>query len=147
MNSLNVKLLDVMLPVDGQLIDLSIEENGSLKTLFKGVVDYHQFIEWIIENESAIRLSDFPIDGLGDESIAKRICDFYEKLDVDNDELVDLMFDYRSSHCLRFASRGSDFPEIYIGKSVVGHEVSIFNEHEKWRYFFNVDDFFHKLQG
>jgi hypothetical protein len=147
MNKLSVKLLDIVSPDDGQLIEFSIEIGGSSKILFKGKVDYPRFFEWIMENETEIRLSELPFDNSGGESIAEKMHYFYEELDVDNDELVDAMYDYRSSHCLRFASRGSDFPEIYIGKSTVCHEVSIFNEHEKWQYNFNVDDFFCNLQS
>lgn len=145
MNKLNIRLLGTMSSDDAQLIDFSIDIGGALKTLFKGRVDSPQFVEWLKKNEKQIRLCDFPVDNLANKSIAEKIASFYENVDVDNDELVDAMFDYRASHCLRFASRGTDFPEIYLGKSEAGHEISIFNEHEQWQYFFDIDDFFHQL--
>ncbi|MEN3753896.1 hypothetical protein ABC733_18260 [Mangrovibacter sp. SLW1] len=135
MGRLNIRLLDIGSLDDGQLIDLTMEENGSLKNLFKGRVDFQLLIEWFLDNEEDIKSLEIPVGHLTDMSIAEGVHSIYENLDVDNDEVVDKMFDYRSSHCLRFASRGTDFPEIYIGKNGVRYEISIFNECEQWRYF------------
>ncbi|ACZ78807.1 hypothetical protein Dd586_3981 [Dickeya parazeae Ech586] len=146
MGRLNIRLLDIGSLDDGQLIDLTMEENGSLKSLFKGRVDFQLLIEWFLDNEEDIKSLEIPVGYLTDTSIAEGIHSIYENLDVDNDEVVDKMFDYRSSHCLRFASRGTDFPEIYIGKNGVRYEISIFNECEQWRYFFDIDDFFDELK-
>ncbi|BBS35948.1 hypothetical protein ACJ9N4_20695 [Enterobacter sp. LM3] len=146
MGRLNTRLLNIGSPDDGQLIDLTVEENGSLKSLFKGRVDFQPFIEWFLDNEKDIKALEIPIGYLTGMSIAEGIHSIYENLDVDNDEIIDKMFDYRSSHCLRFASRGTNFPEIYIGRNGVRYEVSIFNEREQWRYFFDIDDFFDELK-
>lgn len=130
MGRLNIRLLDIGSLDDGQLIDLTMEENGSLKSLFKGRVDFQPFVKWFLDNEEDIKSFEIPVGYLTRMSIAEGIHSIYETLDVNNDEVVDKMFDYRSSHCLRFANRGSDFPDIYIGKNGVRYEVSIFNEHE-----------------
>ena len=146
MGRLNIGLLDVGSLDDGQLIDLTMEENGSLKSLFKGRVDFQSFIKWFLDNEEDIKSLEIPVKYLTRMSIAEGIHSIYESLDVNNDEVVDRMFDYRSSHCLKFASRGTNFPEIYIGKNGVKYEVSIFNEREQWRYFFDIDDFIDELK-
>lgn len=142
MNKLTIKFFDDKSGNGMALIDLYVEEGGVLKTLFKGKVDRCEFINWLMDNEREIRFSDFPCEHEEKGSIAKKITSFYEDLNVDDDDLVDMMFSYRATHCLRFANRGADIPEIYIGKLGRCHEVSLFNEHEQWQYVFNVDEFF-----
>ena len=142
MNKLKIDFLDDKPAGGRQLIDLSLEEGGLSRVLFKGEVDYPEFIGWIIENEREIKFSDLPIENREKYSIAKLIKFFYKGLDVDDDDLVDKTFNYRASHCLRFASRGTDIPEIFIGKSDRLHEISLFNEHEQWQFFFDADEFF-----
>lgn len=146
MNKLNITLLNSAESKKAQAVEISIKSNGVLHALFTGIVDFQALIEWLKENEDAIRKADFPIVNLTDDSLAKKVHCFYESVDVDDDDLIDAMFDYRTSHCLRFACRGVDFPEIYIGKLVSKHEISLFTDNETWRYFFDVDDFFGKLK-
>ncbi|MBU9830635.1 hypothetical protein AB6869_05585 [Rahnella rivi] len=146
MNKLNVTLFNSAEAKKSQAVEISIKSNDVLHALFTGIVDFQALIEWLKENEDAIRKADFPIVNLTEDSLAKKIHCFYESVDVDDDDLIDAMFDYRTSHCLRFACRGVDFPEIYIGKLVSKHEISLFTDNETWRYFFDVDDFFGKLK-
>ncbi len=146
MNKLNVILFNSAEAKKSQAVEISIKSNDVLHALFTGIVDFQALIEWLKENEDAIRKADFPIVNLTEDSLAKKIHCFYESVDVDDDDLIDAMFDYRTSHCLRFACRGVDFPEIYIGKLVSKHEISLFTDNETWRYFFDVDDFFGKLK-
>ena len=146
MNKLNITLLNSAESKKAQAVEISIKSNGVLHALFTGIVDFQALIEWLKENEDAIRKADFPIVNLTDDSLAKKVHCFYESVDVDDDDLIDAMFDYRTSHCLRFACRGVDFPEIYIGKLGSKYEISLFTDNETWRYFFDVDDFFGKLK-
>lgn len=146
MNKLNIILLESTLLKESQSIEISIESNSGMHPLFTGRVDFPAFTEWFIENEDAIRKSDFPVDNLTQYSLAKKTYCFYENVNADDDDLIDAMFDYRASHCLRFACRGVDFPEIYIGKLGDGHEISLFTQNEHWQYFFDIDDFFCKLK-
>ncbi|AEX52033.1 hypothetical protein GRAQ_01202 [Rahnella aquatilis CIP 78.65 = ATCC 33071] len=146
MNKLNIILLNSAESKKAQAVEISIKNNGVLHALFTGIVDFQALIEWLKENEDAIRKADFPIVNLTQDSLAKKVHCFYESVDVDDDDLIDAMFDYRTSHCLRFACRGVDFPEIYIGKLGSKHEISLFTDNETWRYFFDVDDFFGKLK-
>ncbi|MFD3242623.1 hypothetical protein ACE2AK_26315 [Rahnella perminowiae] len=146
MNKLNIILLNSAESKKAQAVEISIKNNGVLHALFTGIVDFQALIEWLKESEDAIRKADFPIVNLTQDSLAKKVHCFYESVDVDDDDLIDAMFDYRTSHCLRFACRGVDFPEIYIGKLGSKHEISLFTDNETWRYFFDVDDFFGKLK-
>ena len=146
MNKLNIIFLESVPKQDYQSIEISVENSGGLHPLFAGRVDLLALTEWLIENEEAIRKSDLPVNNLTQDSLAKKVHYFYENVNVDDDDLIDAMFDYRASHCLRFACRGVDFPEIYIGKLGSEHEISLFTQDEHWRYFFDVDDFFCKLK-
>ena len=65
---------------------------------------------------------------------------FYKNINLDEDKLVDAMFEYRLSHEIRFAHRGTDIPQIYIGKNNNYHEVSCLNEKGGWSYNFNAND-------
>ncbi len=146
MNKLNIALLGPTSLQDAQFIEISVENENGVHALFAGRVDFPAFTEWLIENEDAIRKSDFPVDNSTQDSLAKKVHCFYESANADDDVLIDAMFDYRASHCLRFACRGVDFPEIYIGKLGSEHEISLFTKNEHWQYFFDVDDFFSKLK-
>jgi len=146
MNKLNIISHESVPLQESQFIEISIKNNSGMHSLFAGRVDLLALTEWFIENEDAIRKSDFPVDNLTHDSLAKRVYCFYESVNVDDDDLIDAMFDYRACHCLRFACRGVDFPEIYIGKLGSEHEISLFTQSEHWRYFFDVDDFFGKLK-
>lgn len=141
MDILKIKLLDSETQTDPKSISLSI--NSEL--LFKGKVDLRSLTEWLIENESAIRDDVFPIEKYTNCSLAECAYHFYEEIDADDDDAIDAVYNYRESHCLRFACRGTNFPDIYIGKNGMMHEISIYSSDEKWRYYFDIDDFFSRL--
>ena len=130
---------------DVQLIELSVIVEGVKHSLYVGKVHINEFIEWFLEHEREIRGDELPIKKKSDKSLAENIHHSYEVLDVDDDVLVDKMYDYRSGHCLRFASRGTDFPEIYIGKLGDSYEISKFSPTEKWQYPIDIDGFFRRL--
>jgi hypothetical protein len=144
MNILKITLLDSETQTDPKSISLSINS----KLLFIGRVDLRSLKKWLLDNENAIRDDAFPIEKYTDCSLAESSYHFYEDIDADNDDAIDAidaMYNYRESHCLRFACRGTDFPDVYIGKNGAMHEISIYSSDEKWRYFFDVDDFFSEL--
>lgn len=146
MNELSISFLGSASLQHPQFIEISLENENGVHALFTGQVDFLAFTEWLIENEDTIRKSDFPVDNLTQYSLAKKVNCFYESANVDDDVLIDAMFGYRASHCLRFACRGVDVPEIYIGKLGSKHEISLFAQNEHWQHFFDVDDFFSKLK-
>ncbi|PNK65153.1 MULTISPECIES: hypothetical protein [Pantoea] len=131
---------------DAQFIDLSVVEDGVKHSLFVGRVNLNEFTGWLLEHEKEIREDEIPFDKSRGNSLAEIIYDAYNKLDTDDDELVDKMYNYRSGHCLRFATRGNDFPEVYIGKAGESYEVSKFSSTESWRYPIDIDDFFCNLK-
>ena len=145
MYKLNFILKNTCLYNEPQLIEISIGKQKT-HTLYEGYVDLHQLIEWLIENELAIREDKFPTELTEQCFIAKKVAEFYECLDTENDELIDLMFEYRSSHCLRFGCRGTDFPEIYIGIIDNNYEISLLSESEKWRYLFDIEEFYFRVK-
>lgn len=145
MNKLNIISKSVCYYNEPQLIEISLNEQKK-HTLYIGYVDLHNLIGWLIDNEPAIRSERFPAELAEQCFLAKKITEFYESLDTENDELLDLMFEYRSSHCLRFGCRGTDFPEIYIAKINNNYEVSLLSENDEWSYFFDIDDFYSKVK-
>ncbi|MEB5752467.1 hypothetical protein MXF13_21630 [Leclercia adecarboxylata] len=145
MNKLNIISKDVCIYNEPQLIEISIGKQKT-HTLYEGYVDLHQLIGWLIDNESTIRKDRLPTELTEQCFIAKKVAEFYESLDTENDELIDLMFEYRSSHCLRFGCRGTDFPEIYIGIIDNNYEVSLFSESDKWSYFFDIEEFYSRVK-
>lgn len=137
MNLLKIILLDGEGQTDAQFINILINSDS----IFTGRVDLHALIEWFTANEKIIRDSDFPIENSNNYSLAECAYYFYENTDAD-DSLIDVMYDYRKLHCLRFACRGTNFPDIYIGKNNGLYEISLYTSDEQWRYFFDIDNFF-----
>ncbi|WP_271311610.1 hypothetical protein [Yersinia intermedia] len=145
MNKLKISLLKNSLQDEYQLVDISIKNETSLISIFCGNINLSRFIEWLLDNESEIKTSELPIDITDSGSLAYQIWHFYESEEIGNDIIVDAMFDYRASHCLRFGVRGTDFPEIYIGKLGSKHEISMFTSNDSWRYFIDINDFYKNL--
>lgn len=144
MNKLNIISKDICFDNEPQLIEISVDEQKT-HALYVGYVDLRNLIGWLIDNEPAIRTDRFPTDLTEQCIIAKNMAGFYDSQDTENDELIDLMFEYRSSHCLRFGCRGTDVPEIYIGKIDTGYEVSLLSENNEWRYLFYLEDFYSRI--
>lgn len=141
MGKLKIKLLEGGYRNDNKIIRLLIDS----KALFTGRVDLCALKTWLVENEKLIKECGFPMEKINGCSLAEQSYFFYENADADDDHNIDAMYEYRESHCLRFACRGIDFPDIYIGKNDGDHEISLYNDGEKWRYFFDIDDFYINL--
>lgn len=129
-----------------QQIKVVLLSNKTKELLLEEVVDINEFTTWFFKNELEIKTVDYPISLDKNKSIAENISLFYNSVDVDNDDVIDKMYDYRCSHCLRFAARGIDFPEVYIGKKDDGYELSLCSFKEKWRYKIDIDDFFSNIR-
>lgn len=125
MNKLRIKLIEGSLLGEFQVIDIAVVTYNGAISIFQGKINLSELLDWFKENEHEIKSSDLPIDMGNGESLARKIRNFYENVDTENDEVVDSMFDYRSHHCLRFAARGTIIPEIYIGKSEHKYEISM----------------------
>lgn len=147
MNKLRISLIEGSLLDDFQLIDISVISNREREAIFQGKIDLSELISWLIENEHEIKSIDIPINREGSGSLARKIRHFYENMDKTHDVVVDAMFEYRSNHCLRFACRGTNFPEIYIGKSKHNYEISLSDNDSEWMYFIDIEDFFNHLNN
>ncbi|MBV8044556.1 hypothetical protein [Pluralibacter sp.] len=147
MNKLRIKLIEGSLLDEFQVIDISVISYTGVISIFHGKINLSELLDWFKENEHEIKSSDLPIDRRHGGSLARKIRDFYENIDTENDEVVDSMFDYRSHHCLRFAARGSLIPEIYIGKSEHNYEISMSGNDGEWGYFIDIEDFFNQLKN
>ncbi|WP_145538540.1 hypothetical protein [Yersinia alsatica] len=145
MNKLRVSLLKGRLYDEYQLVDISIKNETDSILVFCGNINLPRFIKWLSNNENEIKVSELLIDTTDDKSLAYQTWLFYEREEIGNDIIVDAMFDYRASHCLRFSARGTDFPEIYIGKLGCKHEISLFTGNNSWQYFIDIYDFYENL--
>ncbi|HEY0684625.1 MAG TPA: hypothetical protein VGD45_19980 [Steroidobacter sp.] len=79
-------------------------------------------------------------------SLAQRISKFYEDVDPDAagiDALLDTLHAYRTRHGLRFALRGVDIPNIYLGRHNSMHEISC-AEDPSWSYQVDLPQFLAK---
>ncbi|ADO50540.1 hypothetical protein [[Enterobacter] lignolyticus] len=147
MNKLRIKLIEGSLLDEFQVVDISVISYTGAISIFQGKVNLSELLDWFKENEHEIKSSDLPIDRGNGGSLARKIRDFYESVDTENDEVVDSMFDYRSHHCLRFAVRGTLIPEIYIGKSGHNYEISMSGNDGEWGYFIDIEDFFNQFKN
>ncbi|WP_145583624.1 hypothetical protein [Yersinia thracica] len=145
MNRLRFSLLKGSLQDEYQLVDMSIKNETNSTSIFCGNINLPRFIEWLFDNEYEIKTSELPINTTDSGSLAYKIWHFYESEEIENDIIADAMFDYRASHCLRFAARGTDFPEIYIGKLGCKHEISMFTSNDSWQYFIDILDFYESI--
>lgn len=127
-------------------IRIYIMEGGLLvKEIIAIEWDLNVLIEWLMENEHAI-LNQFPPEFIKCKNIAKGVADFYDGVDPDDEYTIDLVYDYRLKHSLRFALRGTDIKDVYIGlnkeKSIT---VSSFNDKEDWCFVVGLDNFFKEV--
>ncbi|PXF30724.1 hypothetical protein WH50_14020 [Pokkaliibacter plantistimulans] len=103
-------------------------------------------INWFTENKKAIL--DDELSVLQENmSIAESIKNFYENIESKTDEEVDRVYEYRTTHGLRFAFRGQDIDDIYIGKiSEDRYEISEAGG-THWSITIDINDFFHQLNN
>lgn len=123
-----------------KVIEWVIVDNHQEKIIVSIVGDTNEIKEWIHTNQEKILNEQLPFNTKLQGSIAEKIDFFYKNINLNEDKLVDAMFEYRLSHGIRFAHRGTDTPQIYIGKNNNYHEVSCLNEKGGWSYNFNAND-------
>lgn len=103
-------------------------------------------LEWFVSNKESL-LNEFLFIQVNEgRSIAATIHEFYEDIDPEDFDSMDRMLAYRESHGLRFALRGVDIPDVYIGKKRDGiYEVSCVDIHNCWMFEVDLPAFFDKL--
>jgi len=123
-----------------------LDDNGHLvKTALDWQWDIIEFLNWLVENEKALRDESCP-DNIKSPSIAKGLYDFYRKLNNNTDMAeIDKIFEYRERHGLRFALRGTDIDDVYIALNNGAVTISLHEKKERWNYNIDVEDFFGKI--
>lgn len=132
-------------------IQLSItDENGA--KLFEALnVKWNlaALLEWLYENEEPLLTEQLLFYGFDTyNSVAESVRHFYDDTDVvpENDELFDLMYAYRKRHGLRFALRGSNIDDIYIGLFRGRYEISRWDHGAQWNYEIDLETFLQTVQ-
>jgi hypothetical protein len=119
-------------------ISIELVDNSKSKKIILEAADWQvsNLIDWFNQNEKLFIQEIFPLDCSSiSSSIAKCIQLFYDNLDIENDSLIDALYEYRARHDLSFPMRGcKDFKSIIIG--IVNEEltVSCFSQNESWDY-------------
>lgn len=97
--------------------------------------DVQPIIQWFSENREYLFADKFPV------SLAQRLSAFYEADEV-TDELIEAIYSYRTRHGLRFALRGVDVPDVYIGRTEIGIEISATAKSGGWSYPIDLEAFY-----
>ncbi|HZX59662.1 MAG TPA: hypothetical protein VFE54_13085 [Mucilaginibacter sp.] len=123
-----------------------VDANGRIiKTVLEIEWDLLMFLSWFVENKNALLEQGIPLENKY-SSIGEAVYHFYDAMDddFDNDELLDGVYEYRVAHGIRFALRGTDIPDIYIGIFNKNGTISFCDNNEKWNYNINLADFLEK---
>jgi len=130
------------------LLDVYGRQNELLRRVVDVKWDAAVLLAWLYDNR-AILYEDVPpqeLEGAG--SIAERIQAFYEKVDPDDTNALERVFRYRSSHGLRFALRGVDVPDAYLGRLCGRHyEVSCAEAGAVWSYQCDLPGFLKEIES
>jgi len=121
--------------------------------LVKVILDFQWnivvFLDWINDNKEALLHEKFPSIRVR-SSIAESLFQFYEELgpDSDSENLMEIIYDYRQRHGIRFALRGTDVDNIYIGKLNEVVTISLYdNDEDKWSFDIEVESFINDVQN
>ena len=104
--------------------------------------------DWLKEHRVDLLQNRIPVSESKGSCIADVLCQFYNELnpDVDDPALMQSMYDYRVAHCLRFAFRGTDLSDIYLGTFNGVHEVSCWGKGEHWTYEIDLPRFLQDIE-
>lgn len=130
------------------LIVSLISLGGRPVKLLQAVLEHASQIEWFMKNEDNIRNEELPFRVKENCSIAEAIEQFYENIDPDSDEsnLLDCTYNYRHQHGIRFALRGQDIVDAYIGPNHGEYEMSCSEVGSQFKYVVDIDSFFEQLK-
>lgn len=129
------------------LISISVKgEDNEKQEILSIQWDAIELVQWLLRNKEAIFAQELPPFVPHGPSIAESIRKFYSDLTDDQDDLIDMMFDYRKSHEICFGLRGASVPSIYLGLGNEGHEVSVEHPDRFLRFLINLSDFYVELE-
>ncbi|HWA28928.1 MAG TPA: hypothetical protein VG734_24970 [Lacunisphaera sp.] len=108
-------------------IELLVVENEGrpAKVLFSIVWEDTELREWLSENQKAILNEELPSIAPQASCIAESVACFYDKEPDPAEVEFDVMHAYRTKHGFRFAMRGANIPDIYVGSFRGNHQVSV----------------------
>ncbi|MBD1364855.1 hypothetical protein IDJ77_13620 [Mucilaginibacter sp. ZT4R22] len=126
-------------------LEICNDDGESEKIIFDTQWDVKVLVAWVIENQVYLLAEEYPFS-LQESSVAEGLHNFYEGLDLDGDsieedELLDLVYNYRVRHGLRFAMRGTDIDDVFIGPINGETTISCFNDFSNWNYKVEIDGF------
>lgn len=130
----------------GEIKLVIIDNNELFKQVFSIEWDFRIFLSWLKENKNHILLEDCPIQNQNNTSLAKLVHSFYDTDDDLDDHLIDIMYDYREHHNIRFGLRGVDINDVYLGKNKNIFEISLFEEDESWEFEIDLVSFFKEIE-
>lgn len=130
-------------------------DGNIIRDVFKIKWDINCLLNWAVENKNSLLFEPFPMPTIVGRTLAESIRAFYRAVDLEDDEKVDEkldeMYDYRTRHGLRFALRGVDILDIYLGLNSTGYEISCFDEiegrePEHWAYQVDLESFIEDVE-
>lgn len=126
-------------------IGLIEERNAESICIFKSIVENSSQLDWFLENENSIRISDFPFELLDGFSLAENINIFYENINPDDIYSLDAVYKYKLSHGFRFAFRGQDVLDVFVGRNKKAHEISCADGEIKFCHEVMIDSLFKEV--
>ncbi len=128
-----------------------IDENSQFtKVVFDRQWDVLVFLDWISKNREALLNEKIPLKLEGFSSIAKGIFSFYKDLDpeIESEDVVESIYSYRQRHGLRFAFRGVDMDDIYIGRLNDMVTISQYSDDKnQWNFNIKADYFINDIEN
>jgi hypothetical protein len=121
-------------------IQLSIRspEGTFVQTVFSIKWNAAPLLEWICNNKDYILHEHFPA------SLAEMVAAFQAAENI-SDRCMDEIYAYRTRHGLRFALRGVDIPDAYLGRTTLGYEISCADDDGTWSYLIDLGAFFKEV--
>ncbi len=126
---------------------INLVSNEKQINLDKIILDNILELKWFEDNEVYIRNELPPIKVDNKLSIADAINYFLGSVDLDSDidEQLDILYEYRTRHGIRFAFRGQHIANIYIGLNNGKYEISC-DEKKHFSYEVDIDSLFTQVQ-
>lgn len=121
------------------------------KVIFDLTWDILPLLDWFKGNREALFNEKCPVLSSG-KSIAFDVHQFYETLDESiewsdmENQLIDNIYNYRLSHDIGFAIRGTNIRDIFIGLKGNTHTISFWQDEEKWEYEINLFEFYSEIE-
>jgi hypothetical protein len=96
------------------------------------VANADELRDWLNKNQERLLNEPFPVETEA-ASIASALSAFYEEVDPDvSGNELERVYDYRTAHGLRFALRGTDIDDIYLGRWRGRFQISACRGADEW---------------